>query len=311
MKQLLILTLGLATLTACLVSIDESKLDAQPKRAGDDDDDDTTSKKDAGKLTDSGSSGGASKDVLVEAASIDSSIPPPASCKDALQKDPAALTGPTTIGFQGQALSVFCDQGARGGGWTMLHRLSAGPGLAGDPLTIYNTIGLHDTELDEVTPKKSNAHYTSRILNHWNVDFPVKDAMVRVYDGAGNALKEIVFDAGPIPALGLPASNFTSFFAPERLVASSWTDLTKDLLFSDFSVQGSNDIVRRFLVERKYSTCETDVGWLMAHGSAATVACPGYENPSDHIRVYFASGNTGQKWLDGVSDASSMAVFVR
>jgi hypothetical protein len=294
---------ALGALTACIVSIDESKLNAEPNRGGDDDDDDDTSKKDAGKLTDGG------KDALVEAAPIEAGVVLPASCQAALNDDPGAANGPTTIGFQNQALTVFCDQGTRGGGWTMLHRLSAGPGITGDPINFYNSFGLHDTELAEITPKHTNAHYTSRLLSHWNTDFPVKQAMVRIYDAAGNPLKELVFDAGPVGAA--PASTYTTFFLPERLLASSWTDLSKDLSFSDFTVEGSNDIVRRFNINRKYATCDTDVGWLVAHGSAATVACTNYELPSDHIRIYYAPATTGQKWLDAVSDASSLAVFAR
>lgn len=307
MRWASIFALAVGSLTACLVSIDESKLDAQPAY-GDDDDDAT--KRDGGKtkLVDAG--GGGLTDVLVEAAPIEAGVVLPASCKEALDQAASAASGPTTIGFQNQALTVYCDQTTRGGGWTMLHRLSAGPGLTGDPVAIYSSFGLHDTELAEITPKRSSAHYTSRLLNHWNVDFPVNDAMVRIYDDGGFMLKELVFNAGEIPALDLPPSTFMSFFVPDRMFDTSWPDLLKTVPFSDFTIQGSNDIGRRFNINRKYATCETDVGWLVAHGSMATVACD-YELPSDYIRIYYAPGNSGRKWIDGVSDAASLAVFVR
>jgi len=194
----------------------------------------------------------------------------------------------------------------------MLHRLSAGQ--PGDPLTFYNSFGLNDTVAAEISPKKSNTHYTSRILNHWNVDFPVKEALVQVYDAAGAPLKFLRFDA--------TSSTFTSFFRPERLAASSWIDLQPSAeTFSDFTLEGSNDIVRRFNVNLQYQGCDKDYGWLVAHGTLANPTCKDknpptntdYEVPSNLIRIYLATGSTGQVWrtMPAGFTAGSLAVFAR
>lgn len=297
--------------TACLVSIDESKLQDGIKAGnkGDDDDDDDVVKRDAGKKDPPADAG--FPDVIVQTPPVEAGIDLAATCKE-LQAKGDTTTGPKTIAFQAHSLMVYCDQAIEGGGWTMLHRLSAGQ--AGDPLTIYNSFGLNDTIAAEITPKKSNTHYTSRILNHWNVDFPVKDALVQVYDAAGTPLKFLRFDA--------TSSTFTSFFRPERLAASSWIDLQPaGETFSDFTLEGSNDIVRRFNVNRQYKSCDQDYGWLVAHGTLASPPCNSkgaptntdYEVPANLIRIYLATGTTGQLWknMPAGFTAGSLAVFAR
>ena len=308
-RWILIHVLAVGSLTACIVTIDESKIGAKPENPDDDYDDDTT---DGGKKNkDSGDDNvepprDASKDAVVAVPPVEVGVVLPTSCKDALAKNPVAPTGPTQIDFKGAALTVFCDQTSREGGWTMLFRLSAGPGLTGDPYDIYNNFGVNDTVATEVTPAKTNAHYNSRILSQWNVPsgFPVADAMVRVYKATA-PVKEVVFQAA--------GSNFSTFFAPARIVDSSWNnDLKPTTEFSDFAIAGRPQLLRRFNIHRTYSTCETDTGWLVAHGSVTgEVACDNYELPADHIRIYYAREFVAQKWVDHVEDADSLAVFAR
>ncbi|MBX3226063.1 MAG: hypothetical protein KIT84_29190 [Labilithrix sp.] len=327
---------------ACLVSIDESRL--SPK--GDDDDDDardatSTPKKDSGggpvlpdpdasvdptKTPDGGLSCpeptslcddrcfdlatsnahcGACSAPCTGGTTCTNKVCRAASCKQILAQG-NATTGPATITFQGSALDVFCDQTAREGGWTMVHRLSAG--LTGDPFTFYTSIPLNDTVAAELTPKKSGVHYTSRILSQLNQQFAVTEAMLRVYDAAGNPVKEIVFDA--------TGATFTTFMTPARIKASSYSDLNGAVQFVDFGVGGDQNLQRRFLVHKKYEIppgCPADTGWLMVHGTIPDAPCKTeYEAPLDRIRILYAPGTTAKKWSDGgYGEASSFVVFVR
>lgn len=299
---------------ACLATIDESRLDAKDPTVGDDDDD-----RDAGVPITAKDGTAPEPDASVTPTKTDDgglSCPQPTtlcgdkcchppSCKGVLAATPGAPTGPTTISFQSTDLSVFCDQTTRGGGWTMLHRLSAG--VAGDPFIAYTSIPLNDTLAAEVTTKASTVHYTSRILSQWNKAFPVAEVMLQVLDTAGKPLREIVFDgAGSTP---------TTFMAPAKIKASSWTDLTPATPFVDFSVEGSGGLQRRFFIHKPYEIppgCPADVGWLVVHGTPADVPCKTeYEAPFDKIRVMFASGTTAQKWTEARGEAAAFAVFVR
>jgi hypothetical protein len=306
MRSALLCAFTLGGMTACLVSIDESRLDA----------DTTTDHVDAGNKKSSTSSGESESSTSSSGSStsvVDASLPPveagadlPGSCKEAKDRGTSTTSGPATIQFNGEQVTVFCDQTTDGGGWTMLFRLSAGPGITGDPMEFYSTFGLNDAIPEEVTPKKTNSQYTSRILSHWNEAFTVTDALVGAYDSGGAMVKSLRF--------GGVGTTFLSFFAPEHLVSSSWTDLGPNpaaSTFSDFSAAGSSDIGRRFNVNKKYAGCPNDSGWFVAHASLSAPPACDYENPTDHIRIYVAPESTAQAWPTSVSEASSMAIFAR
>lgn len=275
MRRAIFPAIAAGTLGGCLLTIDESRigaLDASAPEAG-------------------------SADASAIDACATCGERPPSSCREVLAANPSAPSGLHTIAFGGTNLPVHCDMETDGGGFTLVFRVTSG--LAGDPYALYVGPAQNDERPEEATPVATNAHYVSRLLAHWNVDFPVAQARVRLLDGAGARVAEMVFDAkGTTP---------TSFFAKEHLLESPWSD-TKEASF--FSIVGDANDQRRFFVHKPYATCETDEGWLIVHGANTFGFCP-YETPFDRIRILYARGTIAQRWSALVTEARAFDVLVR
>jgi hypothetical protein len=141
---------------------------------------------------------------------------PPGSCKELLARVPGTASGVNNLTIQGTVLPAYCDMSpSEGGGFTLVYRVSAG--IAGDPYALFIGGATNDSDTNEVTPLATQKHYVSRLLADWNVAFPAQDIRVRLLDAAGSVLKELAFDG--------TGSTRESWFSKGKLQNPPWTDV--------------------------------------------------------------------------------------
>lgn len=177
-------------------------------------------------------------------------------------------------------------------------------GVPGDPYGMFEGTGLNDDVTAEVTPKQTTKHYVSRVLGAWNQGFNVTDVRVRLLNAAGQVLKELKFDAS--------GSSRESWYSKTRLKFSPWTDVAASAATNVFTPGGHEAEKRAWFITKPYPNtgCPDDEGWLVVHGTLANPACA-YEQPMPNIKIFYASGTTAQKWSTGIPEAASFAIFAR
>ena len=160
-----------------------------------------------------------------------------------------AATASITAGTS--TVSVFCDMTTDGGGWTMVFKKSRVVPGGGDLL--WNGGALNSGDLALLDRSLDTADYSNGFqIDYWSA---FTEARVEVVTGTV-VEKFIQFD--------LSGSTPTSWFAPERHTSSSWTDLPTSPTFDNGGNQafriGSG---RTFYINRVWSGCPNDRGWLM------------------------------------------------
>jgi hypothetical protein len=336
MRRLAILTFGLCALSACLLSIDESKIKASP-------DDSSQGPDSSSQIDDTYTPPGTVKDAEQSTVSPDgartcssgltlcsdnvcydttgeqshcgscsnvcpssqvcraSKCVPPGSCKELLARVPGTTTGVSDLYIQGQTLPVYCDMDTDNGGFTLVYRASAGQ--PGDPYTLFTGPEQNDDVRAEATPIASTKHYVSRLLSDWNVALPIKDVRVRLYNTVPGSkpLLDLVFDG--------TGSTKDTWFLPAKLKSSPWTDVASAEP-TLFYAAGQAVEERRFFISMPYKGCDVDSGWLLVHGTNTTSKCT-WENPVGTIRILYSAGTTAQGWNSSPPTAASFAIFVR
>lgn len=319
-------------LTACLMSIDESKLDSKPGDDGGEtsrlDSSSTVRDAEPAKPTDDGGlacsegltlcadnvcydttgdlerCGSCTNKCAESEVCRNSKCVLPGSCKELLARVPGTSTGIQNLSVDGTVLPVYCDMTTAGGGFTLVFRLSQG--IPGDPYGLFKGPSLNDDVATEVTPLVRPVHYVSRLLADWNAGLSVTDARVRLYDVGGDLLRELTFNGA--------GSTRDSWFSKPNLTGSPWSDVNAadgGASTNVFSPMGHYDERRCFFITRPYKTCPEDEGWLVVHGTKTNPACPSYENPSSNVRIFYAPESTAQRWSVAVPEAASFAIFVR
>lgn len=322
-------------LTACLLTIDETKIGASP----DDDEDDGSSETDAttsrppvrdaepsvetpdgaracsAGLTlcdddicydttgDNVRCGSCTKSCEQNQVCIASKCVPPTSCKELLARAPGTPSGVTQLTLGGTAVPAFCDMTTAGGGWTLVFRVSQG--IPGDVYGLFKGGPVNDTDAVEVTPQVRPKHYVSRALGDWNVGFKVDEVRARLYSSTAVQLRELAFDGK-----GSDRENWFSF--ARHVKNSSGWDLT-GIEAGFFTAKGHEAEKRNFFVTTPYSTCTADKGWLVVHGTnTGTITCPYEQSAAANVRIYYSPQAAAEVWSDGSPEnAASFAVFAR
>jgi hypothetical protein len=223
------------------------------------------------------------------------------SCKELLAQHAGAKTGQHDLTIGGAVATMYCDMDTDGG-LTLVFRVSAG--IEGNPYELLDRAVVSDDK-DEAKPTATSKHYVSRALQSWgSTNFPIERVLVRLLGDDGSSVRDLWFNG--------KGTTRTGFFAPQNfdLTKSPWdTGPLADAYY--FSASGHPERYRNFFIHKKYSTCETDEGWLVIHGTNTGQTDCAYENPAGLIRMYYAPGAGPQRWLDRVPEAKAFTIFVR
>jgi len=222
----------------------------------------------------------------------------PSSCRDVQQRTPTAKSGPYTIVHDGTPLQVYCDMTSGDGGWTLVYRVSRN--VAGDPYTLFTGEALNDEAASaEITPLGTTNHYVSRLIARWDKTFPVESVRAAIYDDQDSVVRSLSFSGRD--------STSTDWFSAKRLIISSWNDAADAAMFT---MEGTPDSSRRFLIHAAYAGCDVDSGWLVVHGTASAIPCA-WETPADGVRIFYAPDLSQTNWNGDHGEGKSFAVFVR
>lgn len=172
----------------------------------------------------------------------------------------------------------------------------------------WNQSGRYDNPLDVrgcVLPLSSepcSSHFRSYILDSWiNID----QVLIQLYKNK-TVVKEIRFNG-----IG---SNNTSWMAQDRLLSSSWTDMTPTSTSNSFSFDGIDSVYRRFYLSKDWYGCPGDRGWLMlvdvpTSGVPVTGQCP-YDIGMAKPAVMFTPTTSAGFWATDKDTADFMMVYV-
>ncbi|GFO26614.1 hypothetical protein PoB_005311900 [Plakobranchus ocellatus] len=144
-------------------------------------------------------------------------------------------------------------------------------------------------------------HYRNKdALENWqNVD----EVLFAVYV-KGQMVKRILFNA--------KGSTFTSWFSADRVISSSWDDLTS-LSHNIFSIIGDThpQALRRFEVNHSYHGCPYDKGWFFA-GDAVPGLCS-FEKKLAAPMFLYSKGKTVALLSspEQVARADSVGIFIK
>ncbi|GFR70917.1 hypothetical protein ElyMa_002084200 [Elysia marginata] len=123
-------------------------------------------------------------------------------------------------------------------------------------------------------------HYRNRdAIENWS---DVKQVLFGIYE-KGQLMKYVLFDGS--------GSDYTNWFAEDRVIASSWVDL-KTLSHNFFSLAGEARAThkRRFFINHVYGGCPGDKGWFFA-GETLPGGCD-FEKTLAMPIYQYASGDT-------------------
>ena len=143
-------------------------------------------------------------------------------------------------------------------------------------------------------------HYRNRDAFHnWA---GIDEVLFAIYKD-GQMVKRVIFNG--------KGSTFTSWFAADRVIQSSWVDLTTQP-HNYFSIQGADhgNHWRRFFMNLDYDrSCDGFRGWFKATESQA--GCP-VEKATLAIPMFkYAPGDTFALWQSTAAEADAFGIFLK
>ncbi|XP_025099049.1 uncharacterized protein LOC112566859 isoform X1 [Pomacea canaliculata] len=195
------------------------------------------------------------------------------------------------------------------GDWVLAFRATRGIGKP-----VYDTwtaVGHHDddpvtrislpcgcTSVDGSLP--CDRHYRSRLLDTWPSSSIDQVRLVVYSHGVEKA--HVTFRGTD--------STYMSWFSLDRVVDSSWEDLTAKATVNYFSIQGDvhSNLRRRFFISHAYGDCPKDFGWFVVNDQM-TAGCTWEKKNYFPSFMYSPSGHL---ILDNdLAEGDVMAVFVK
>lgn len=148
--------------------------------------------------------------------------------------------------------------------------------------------------------KCQGCHYKSDITKQWS---NVTKAKVSVYKDAQEK-QYVTFNVNP-----------NSWFAKENLNSSSWTDMTPQIYYKFFSIDGllmkEYKMSRRFYIARSFAGCAHDYGWLMIGDIYdKSTGCGDLYEKGQVPFILYSQDTTSRNFI-GMLKADALVIFVR
>lgn len=230
----------------------------------------------------------------------------PVFCADLLARGQAITSGiyevrpsaTASVAADDPRVQVYCDMTTSGGGWTMVYKKSRLDTRRGDTLWTGAAVNAEDTSF--LDPGPESVDYTNAFQSdYWGA---FSEARIEVVTGTITQ-KFIEFDT-------TGTTNLT-WFTPTRHTSSSWTDLPTDPNWDNgaeraFRIGGP----RSFYINRVWSGCPNDRGWLMASAQATCF----WENTANGPTEIIYSRLSTESHIPTAADtgyADSMLIFLR
>ncbi|XP_025099047.1 uncharacterized protein LOC112566858 isoform X2 [Pomacea canaliculata] len=195
------------------------------------------------------------------------------------------------------------------GDWVLAFRATRGIGKP-----VYDTwtaVGRHDddpvtrlalpcgcTSVNSSLP--CDRHYRSRLLDTWP-SAAIDQVRLVVYDH-GVEKAHVTFRG--------TGSTYMSWFSLDRVVESSWDDLTTAATVNSFSIEGDSPSAyhRRFYINHVYNECPGDSGWFVVIDQMTDVCSWAIKN---YFPAFLYSPQTHVILDSGLVEADVMAIFVK
>lgn len=228
---------------------------------------------------------------------------PALSCDDILTRNPNALSGIYWIQRPSSSvMPVYCEM-VGSEGWTMVFKISRNP-----PTSCNNCPGTDAWSLWNGTALNyNNTNFLNTAMSFSGVEFLLSDIVPKWNDANNKILQAKV----NVYVKGLSVIHITfnatgtdrnSWFAPERVVYSPWSDIPKNssslnsTAGSFFSI-GDKDparLNRYFYIHNNYAACYGDAGWLAVDYGGPCY----YEIYAGAPRILYSPFNTKVTWYD-------------
>ncbi|KAL5008234.1 hypothetical protein ScPMuIL_013815 [Solemya velum] len=136
--------------------------------------------------------------------------------------------------------------------WSLVFRAAAGNGES-----VYDTWINTTTQTDHagacqiLQPQpRCSGHYKNQIVDGWN-NADITQVKLELHS-AGRRVAYVIFDG--------TGSDYSNWFSKDRILESSWSDLTPSAYYTSFAMEGWEH--RTVLIFQGYGTCTTDVAWM-------------------------------------------------
>ncbi|XP_033740432.1 uncharacterized protein LOC117327502 isoform X2 [Pecten maximus] len=188
-------------------------------------------------------------------------------------------------------------------GWMLLARFGSGNGES-----VYNTwteAGRDDNSNENIpneckdvnTSNTCTRHFRSGLVDDWTALNPT-EAKFSLYI-AGIEEVYVTFNATDTDSI--------TWFAQERILSTSFTDLKTNSTSNFFSISGANTY-RRFYINKSYGGCNNDQGWIRVIDGTGVCF---YENAVAEPSFVFSRNNqSGVAGIDSLT-ADVLAIFVK
>ncbi|XP_060083121.1 uncharacterized protein LOC132562397 [Ylistrum balloti] len=198
--------------------------------------------------------------------------------------------------------SSYCHR-TDSSGWILLARF--GSGNSESVLSTWTETGRDDNS-DANMPdecKETNTssvctrHFRSGLIDEWETLNPTQVKFSLYTSGI-----EVVYIT-----LNATDSDLTSWFSKERLLSTSFTDLTTNSTTNFFSLSGPN-ASRRFYIHKSYGGCPNDIGWVQIMDGQGVCF---YDTAVAYPKFMYSSNN--QSGLVGTDTvvAEVLAIFMK
>ncbi|KAL5009144.1 hypothetical protein ScPMuIL_014725 [Solemya velum] len=182
--------------------------------------------------------------------------------------------------------------------WSLVFRAAAGNGESVYDTWINTTTQTgHAGACQILQPQpRCSGHYKNQIVDRWN-SANITQVKLELHS-AGRRVAYVIFDG--------TGSDYSNWFSKDRILESSWSDLTTSFDYSCFAMEGYG--ARNLLIIKGYGDCTTDIAWM------SVVAYRGYcswDFHSSYPAFVFSKGTTASLIETNHGLADILAVFVK